>query len=139
MIGTVIAIGPITRVAAFLSLWQSTNNILVKGFVAHGAYTDKVLWIGALVLLVTNANRVDGLDATPRQHLPAGSRWFASRLKAPHCASSSRAQPGGTAATACTPDLEVDLTWETGHHRRQLSSPPQILGTIGCPTRPVPD
>ncbi len=74
-IGTLLAIGFMTPVAAFLSLWQSSNYILMKGFVSHGAYTDKVFWIAALVLLVTAAGQVYGLDATLRRHVPA---WFAT-------------------------------------------------------------
>ncbi len=74
-IGVLLAIGFCTPVAAFLSLSQSSNYILMKGFLAHGAYTDKVFWIAALVLLVTAAGQVYGLDATLRRHVPA---WFAT-------------------------------------------------------------
>jgi uncharacterized membrane protein YphA (DoxX/SURF4 family) len=74
-IGILLAIGFVTPVAAFLSLWQSSNYILMKGFLAHGAYTDKVFWIAALVLLVTHAGQVYGLDAMLRRYVPA---WFAT-------------------------------------------------------------
>lgn len=76
-IGILLAIGFVTPVAAFLSLWQSSNYILMKGFLAHGAYTDKVFWIAALVLLVTAAGQAYGLDATLRRYVPAWlAAWF---------------------------------------------------------------
>src|SRR5262249_14856619 len=57
-IGTLLAIGFITPVAAFLSLWQSSNYILMRGFLARGAYTHRVFWSAAVVLPVPPAGRV---------------------------------------------------------------------------------
>ena len=72
--GVLLAVGFITPVAAFLSLWQSSNYILMKGFVSHGAYTDKAFFAADLVILVTSAGLAYGLDAALARHVPA---WFA--------------------------------------------------------------
>jgi uncharacterized membrane protein YphA (DoxX/SURF4 family) len=55
VIGLLLALGLVTPVAAFLSLWQSSNYILMKGLLAHGAYTDKVFFAAALLFLVSGA------------------------------------------------------------------------------------
>jgi len=75
--GVLLAIGFATPVAAFLSVWQSSNYILEKGFIAHGAYTDKAFLAAQVVLLVTQAGLAYGLDASLRHHVPA---WFARWL-----------------------------------------------------------
>jgi uncharacterized membrane protein YphA (DoxX/SURF4 family) len=76
-VGLLLAIGFMTPVAAFLSLWLSTNYIMMKSFIGHAAYTDKVFWIAALVLLVTQAGMVYGVDAALQRHVPAWfARWF---------------------------------------------------------------
>ena len=72
--GLMLAIGFLTPVAAWLSLWQSSNYILMKGFLSHGAYTDKVFLIADLVVMLTGAGLVYGLDAALQHHVPA---WFA--------------------------------------------------------------
>ncbi len=75
--GVLLAIGFATPVAAFLSIWQSSNYILDKGLIAHGAYTDKAFLAAQVVLLVTQAGLAYGLDASLRRHVP---RWFARWL-----------------------------------------------------------
>lgn len=72
--GLMLALGFLTPVAAWLSLWQSSNYILMKGFLSHGAYTDKVFFIADLAVMLTGAGLVYGLDASLQHHVPA---WFA--------------------------------------------------------------
>jgi uncharacterized membrane protein YphA (DoxX/SURF4 family) len=75
--GVLLAVGFITPVAAFLSLWQSSNYILMKGFMSHGAYTDKVFFVADLVILVTSAGLTYGVDAALVRHVPAWlAKWF---------------------------------------------------------------
>jgi uncharacterized membrane protein YphA (DoxX/SURF4 family) len=72
--GLLLALGFLTPVAAWLSLWQSANYMLMKGFLSHGAYTDKVFFIGDLAVMLTAAGLVYGVDAALQRHVPA---WFA--------------------------------------------------------------
>jgi uncharacterized membrane protein YphA (DoxX/SURF4 family) len=75
--GVLLAIGFITPVAAYLSLWQSANYILMKSFIAHSSYTDKVFFVADLAILVTSAGLAYGLDAAVARHVPAWfARWF---------------------------------------------------------------
>jgi len=85
--GVLLAIGFATPVAAYLSIWQSSNYILEKGLVAHGAYTDKAFLAAQVVLLVTQAGLAYGLDASLRRHVPA---WFARWLLGAQPAEPSR-------------------------------------------------
>jgi len=72
--GLMLALGFLTPVAAWLSLWQSSNYVLMKGFLSHGAYTDKVFFIADLMVMLTSAGLIFGLDASLSRHVPA---WFA--------------------------------------------------------------
>jgi len=75
--GLMLAMGVLTPVAAWLSLWQSTNYMLMKGLLAHGAYTDKVFFIADLTVMLTGAGLVYGIDAALQRHVPAWvARWF---------------------------------------------------------------
>jgi uncharacterized membrane protein YphA (DoxX/SURF4 family) len=73
--GLLLALGFATPVAVWLSLWQSGNYTLMKGFLSHGAYTDKVFFIADLSIMLTGAGRVYGVDAILQHHVPA---WFAT-------------------------------------------------------------
>jgi uncharacterized membrane protein YphA (DoxX/SURF4 family) len=75
--GLMIALGVFTPVAVWLSLWQSTNYMLMKGFLSHGGYTDKVFFIADLTVMLTSAGLIYGLDAALQHHVPA---WFAKWL-----------------------------------------------------------
>ena len=72
--GLMIAIGFLTPVAVWLSLWQSSNYILMKGFLSHASYTDKVFFISDLTIMLTSAGLIYGVDAALAPHVPA---WFA--------------------------------------------------------------
>jgi hypothetical protein len=81
--GLMLALGFLTPVAVWLSLWQSSNYILLKGFLSHGAYTDKVFFIADLTLMLTGAGLVYGVDATLQHHVPAWfARWFLGATEA---------------------------------------------------------
>ncbi|HEY3078718.1 MAG TPA: DoxX family membrane protein [Chloroflexota bacterium] len=69
--GVLLALGLLTPVAAIGSLWHSFNYFMMKGFVAHGGYTDKVFFAGDLLTLITGAGLVYGLDASLRHHVPS--------------------------------------------------------------------
>jgi uncharacterized membrane protein YphA (DoxX/SURF4 family) len=75
--GLFLAIGLFTPVAAIGSLWQSANYVLMKSFVSHGAYTDKVFFAADLFSLVANAGQAYGLDASLKHHVPG---WVATTL-----------------------------------------------------------
>jgi uncharacterized membrane protein YphA (DoxX/SURF4 family) len=77
LIGLLLALGLVTPVAAYLSMWQSGNYILMKGVWAHGAYTDKVFFAAAVVILVTGAGLAYGLDACLARRAPRWARrWL---------------------------------------------------------------
>jgi hypothetical protein len=70
-----LAIGFLTPVAVWLALWQSSNYILMKGFISHGAYTDKVFFVADLTVMLASGGLVYGVDAALQRHVPA---WFAT-------------------------------------------------------------
>ena len=72
--GLMIALGFLTPVAVWLSLWQSSNYILMKGFLSHGGYTDKVFFVADLTIMLTGAGLIYGVDAALAPHVPG---WFA--------------------------------------------------------------
>jgi uncharacterized membrane protein YphA (DoxX/SURF4 family) len=75
--GLMLALGILTPVAAWLSIWQSTNYIMMKGFLSHGAYTDKIFIIADLTIMLTSAGLIYGLDASLSRHVPAWvAKWF---------------------------------------------------------------
>ena len=69
--GLLMAMGVFTPVAAIGLLVQSTNYILSKGLIAHGAYSDKTFFAVDLVCLIVMAGLAYGLDATLRRHVPS--------------------------------------------------------------------
>jgi uncharacterized membrane protein YphA (DoxX/SURF4 family) len=69
--GVLLALGLLTPVAAFGALWHSVNYFMMKGFVAHGGYTDKTFFAVDLLVLISGAGLVYGLDASLRHHVPA--------------------------------------------------------------------
>ena len=71
--GILLAVGLLTPVAAVGSMWQSANYTLMKGFLVHGAYSDKVFFLLAAFCFVTAAGLSYGLDASLRRVLPS---WF---------------------------------------------------------------
>jgi uncharacterized membrane protein YphA (DoxX/SURF4 family) len=69
--GTMLAVGLCTPVGAIGAMWQNGNYMLMKGFVAHSAYTDKTFFAVELFCLITLAGLAYGLDASLRRHVPA--------------------------------------------------------------------
>ena len=75
--GLLIALGFLTPVAVWLSLWQSSNYMLMKGFLSHGAYTDKIFFVADLTIMLTSAGLIYGIDAALAPHVPVWfARWF---------------------------------------------------------------
>lgn len=69
--GLLLALGLCVPVASLGAMWLHANYMLMKGFVAHGAYTDKVFFLAEAFSLITAAGLVYGLDASLRHHVPA--------------------------------------------------------------------
>ena len=88
--GLLIAMGFLTPVAVWLALWQSSNYILMKGFLSHGAYTDKVFFIADLSVMLTGAGLVYGVDAVLQHHVPVWfAKWFLGTTQAEAAPSAS--------------------------------------------------
>src|SRR6266540_1591349 len=68
--GTMLALGLLTPVAAMGLMWQSSNYILMKGMVAHGAYTDKTFFAVELFCLLAAAGYAYGVDASLHRLVP---------------------------------------------------------------------
>lgn len=75
--GLLLALGCLTPIGALGAMWLNGNYMLMKGFVAHGAYVDKVFFAGELFTLITLAGLAYGLDAALSQRVPA---WLAQTL-----------------------------------------------------------
>lgn len=75
--GLLLALGFLTPVGALGAMWLNGNYMLMKGFVAHGAYVDKVFFAGELFSLIAMVGLVYGLDAALCQRVPA---WLAQAL-----------------------------------------------------------
>lgn len=69
--GVLMALGLLTPVAAIGLLWQSSNYILMKGMVAHSAYSDKMFFAVELFCLLAAAGRAYGVDASLRRIVPS--------------------------------------------------------------------
>jgi uncharacterized membrane protein YphA (DoxX/SURF4 family) len=69
--GVLLALGLFTPVAAVGTMWLSSNYILMKGMVAHGAYTDKTFFAVELFCLLAAAGYAYGVDASLRRVVPA--------------------------------------------------------------------
>jgi len=68
--GLMLAMGLFTPIGAFGAMWLNGNYMLMKGFVAHSAYTDKTFFAVELFCLIVAAGLAYGLDATLRRHAP---------------------------------------------------------------------
>ncbi len=68
--GVMLALGLLTPVAAMGAMWQNGNYILMKGMVAHGAYTDKTFFAVELFCLLAAAGYAYGVDASLRRLAP---------------------------------------------------------------------
>lgn len=79
--GLLLAIGLFGPIGALGAMWLNGNYMLMKGFIAHGAYTDKTFFAVELFCLLTLASLAFGLDASLRQHLPSWlPKWLAEAL-----------------------------------------------------------
>lgn len=70
--GVLLALGLLTPVGALGAIWLNANYVMMKGMVAHSAYTDKTFIAVELFCLLAAAGYVYGLDASLRHILPSG-------------------------------------------------------------------
>jgi uncharacterized membrane protein YphA (DoxX/SURF4 family) len=75
--GLLLAVGLFTPVAALGAMFMNGNYMLMKAFVNHGAYTDKVFFLAELLSLIALAGLAYGVDASLRRHAPG---WVAYLL-----------------------------------------------------------
>lgn len=68
--GLLLALGLFTPIAAWGAMWLSTNIIMEKSFISHGAYVDKTYFAMELFLLVSKSGLAYGLDAALARHVP---------------------------------------------------------------------
>lgn len=78
--GVMLALGLLTPVGAIGAMWLNGNYMLMKGFVAHGAYTDKTFFAVELFCLLAAAGLAYGVDASLRRLVPPA---FASLFGGP--------------------------------------------------------
>ena len=75
--GTLLAAGFLAPIGALGAMWHNLNYMLMKGFVSHGAYTDKAFFAAELFCLIVLAGLVYGLDASMRRYVPAPlAQWL---------------------------------------------------------------
>jgi hypothetical protein len=65
--GVMLALGLLTPVGAIGAMWLNANYMLMKGFVAHSAYTDKTFFAVELFCLLAAAGLAYGVDASLRR------------------------------------------------------------------------
>jgi uncharacterized membrane protein YphA (DoxX/SURF4 family) len=68
--GVMLALGLLTPVGAIGAMWLNGNYMLMKGFVAHSAYTDKTFFAVELFCLLAAAGLAYGVDASLRRLVP---------------------------------------------------------------------
>jgi uncharacterized membrane protein YphA (DoxX/SURF4 family) len=68
--GVMVALGLLTPVGAIGAMWLNANYMLMKGFVAHSAYTDKTFFAVELFCLLAAAGCAYGVDASLRRLAP---------------------------------------------------------------------
>ncbi len=70
--GVLLALGLLTPVGAMGAMWLNGNYTLMKGMVAHSAYTDKTFFAVELFCLLAAAGYAYGVDASLRRLAPRG-------------------------------------------------------------------
>ena len=70
VLGLLLALGLFTPIAAWGAMWLSTNIIMEKSFVSHGAYVDKTYFAVELFCLISRSGLAYGLDAALLPHMP---------------------------------------------------------------------
>lgn len=68
--GVMLALGLLTPVGAIGAMWLNGNYMLMKGFVAHSAYTDKTFFAVELFCLLAAAGYAYGVDASLSRLVP---------------------------------------------------------------------
>jgi thiosulfate dehydrogenase (quinone) large subunit len=79
LVGLSLVLGLFTRLGAYGGAFLWINYMLMKGWLAGGAHTDRVCLLVAIVVGVTAAGYVWGLDGSLRRSVPAALRALMSR------------------------------------------------------------
>jgi thiosulfate dehydrogenase [quinone] large subunit len=79
LVGLSLILGLLTRLGAYGGAFLHLNYMLMKGLPAGGGYTDKLFLLLEIILAVTAAGYVLGLDGVLRQRLPAWLRPLMSK------------------------------------------------------------
>jgi uncharacterized membrane protein YphA (DoxX/SURF4 family) len=79
--GVMLALGLLTPVGAIGAMWLNGNYMLMKGFVAHSAYTDKTFFAVELFCLLAAAGYAFGVDASLRRLVPSALAGLLGRAQ----------------------------------------------------------
>ena len=71
--GLLLFLGVGSRVGALVGIWMNLNYLMMKGWLNNDAFNDRTWIVCQLVLFLTGAGLVAGLDGLLRNHLP---RWL---------------------------------------------------------------
>lgn len=71
--GLLLFLGLGTRFGALVGIWMNFNYLLMKGWLNNDAFNDRTWIVCQLVLFLTGAGLVAGLDGLLRRYLP---RWL---------------------------------------------------------------
>ena len=92
--GALLFLGLGTRFGALVGMWMNFNYWMMKGWLSNEAFNDRTWIVCQLVILLTGAGLVAGLDGVLKNHLP---RWLtgadAASETAPLPAPSPRPEP----------------------------------------------
>jgi thiosulfate dehydrogenase [quinone] large subunit len=78
LVGLSLTLGLLTRLGGFGGAFLHLNYMLMKGLLSHGGYTDRLFFGLEIVLAVTAAGYVLGLDGVLRASVPAWLRALMS-------------------------------------------------------------
>jgi thiosulfate dehydrogenase (quinone) large subunit len=68
--GLLLFLGLGTRVGALVGIWMNFNYVLMKGWLNNDAFNDRTWIVCQLVLFLTGAGLVAGVDGLLKNHLP---------------------------------------------------------------------
>lgn len=78
LVGLALTLGLLTRLGGIGGAFLSLNYMLMKGLLTHGGYTDRLFFVLEIVMAVTAAGYVLGLDGILRASVPAWVRGLMS-------------------------------------------------------------
>jgi thiosulfate dehydrogenase [quinone] large subunit len=78
LVGLSLTLGLLTRLGGFGGAFLHLNYMLMKGLLSHGGYIDRVFFVLEIMLAVTAAGYVLGLDGLLRASMPTWLRALMS-------------------------------------------------------------